>query len=144
MTRSALHVERVDAVTQELVESFGRLLPMLSSSAQRLSLTDLDEVARSQCLRVARDMDAGGSLTLVMFRIPTGLRAWIEDVVVDESTRGKGVGEQPAHEALDLAAAGGAKTIDLTSNKSRLAAHRLYEMVGCSIRETNVYRYQPH
>ena len=80
-------------------------------------------------------------MTLAMFRIPTGLRAWIEDVVVDESARGKGVGQQLNERALQIARAAGAKTVDLTSRPSREAANRLYKRIGFVARETNVYRY---
>jgi ribosomal protein S18 acetylase RimI-like enzyme len=80
-------------------------------------------------------------LTLAMFRIPTGLRAWVEDVAVDVAARGKGVGERLSREALRLAAARGARTVELTSRPSREAANRLYQRIGFERRETNVYRY---
>ena len=83
-----------------------------------------------------------GLLTLVVFRIPTGVRAWIEDVVVDESARGHGVGEALNRAALDDARRNGAKTVDLTSRPSRAAANRLYQRLGFVARETNVYRYE--
>ena len=95
-------------------------------------------------LLVARD-EAGrvlGSLTLVLFRIPTGLRAWIEDVVVDGEARGQGVGEALNRYAIDVAAERGARSVDLTSRPSREAANRLYRRLGFEPRETNVYRYQ--
>jgi ribosomal protein S18 acetylase RimI-like enzyme len=82
-----------------------------------------------------------GSLTLAVFRIPTGIRAWIEDVVVDESARGHGVGEALNRAALAEAKRRGAKTVDLTSRPSREAANRLYLRIGFVARETNVYRY---
>jgi len=82
-----------------------------------------------------------GTLTLVVFRIPTGLRAWIEDVVVDESARGRGVGEALTMAAIGLAAGAGARTVDLTSRPTREAANRLYRRLGFELRETNVYRY---
>lgn len=144
---SAIEVQRVGSVTQEIIDSFSRLLPMLSSSAKELPQEILEEIVRSQCLLVARDRAHGGrivgSLTLVMFRIPTGLRAWIEDVVVDDTCRGKGIGEKLTREAVSIASQAGAKTVDLTSRQSRTAAHRLYEKVGFVIRETSVYRYKP-
>jgi ribosomal protein S18 acetylase RimI-like enzyme len=93
---------------------------------------------------VARD-DADrivGSLTLVLFRIPTGMRAWIEDVVVDGEARGQGVGEALNRYAIDVAAEHGARSVDLTSRPSREAANRLYQRLGFVARETNVYRYQ--
>jgi ribosomal protein S18 acetylase RimI-like enzyme len=82
-----------------------------------------------------------GSLTLAMFRIPTGVRAWIEDVVVDESARGRGVGEALTQEALGRARAAGARTVELTSRPSREAANRLYLRLGFEVRDTNVYRF---
>ena len=82
-----------------------------------------------------------GSLTLVMYRIPTGLKAWIEDVVVDEAARGHGVGEALNMAALDEARRRGAKAVSLTSRPSREAANRLYQRIGFSPRDTHVYRY---
>jgi ribosomal protein S18 acetylase RimI-like enzyme len=79
-------------------------------------------------------------LTLAVFRIPTGVRAWIEDVVVDENQRGRGVGEALTQAALELASARGARTVDLTSRPSRDIANRLYKRMGFELRETNVYR----
>jgi ribosomal protein S18 acetylase RimI-like enzyme len=95
---------------------------------------------------VAEDPDVDGepailgSMTLVVFRIPTGLRAWIEDVVVDGSARGRGVGEALNRAAIDRARAAGATTVDLTSRPSREAANRLYRRLGFEQRTTNVYR----
>jgi ribosomal protein S18 acetylase RimI-like enzyme len=83
-----------------------------------------------------------GSLTLVIFHIPTGVRAWIEDVVVDADARGKGVGEELNKFALAEAKRQGATTVDLTSRPSREAANRLYQRLGFEHRETNVYRYK--
>jgi ribosomal protein S18 acetylase RimI-like enzyme len=80
-------------------------------------------------------------MTLVVFPIPTRVRAWIEDVVVDGDARGRGVGEALNRRALDLARSLGAKTVDLTSRPSREAANRLYQRIGFEPRETNVYRY---
>jgi len=136
-------------VTPELVEAFQRLTPQLSSSNPPPTSGELAEIAASEAtvLLVARDparegADAiVGSLTLALFRIPTGLRAWIEDVVVDDSVRGQGVGEALNRCALDMARLRGARTVDLTSRPSREAANRLYRRLGFEPRETNVYRY---
>ncbi len=140
---------RVREVTDEaeapaLVEPFARLIPQLSRSAPPPDAAVLAEIIGGEAthLLVAEDGDTViGSLTLVVFRIPTGLRAWIEDVVVDESARGQGVGEALNREALDRAAAAGARTVDLTSRPSREAANRLYQRLGFVARDTNVYRY---
>lgn len=82
-----------------------------------------------------------GSLTLAFYRIPTGLKAWIEDVVVDAQARGRGVGELLNRAALDEARLRGAKDVSLTSRPSREAANRLYLRLGFAARTTNVYRY---
>jgi ribosomal protein S18 acetylase RimI-like enzyme len=148
VTQSAdVEIVIADAATPEMVEAFNRLIPQLSSSASPLTLTTLTDIvtAPHNTVFLARDPAAGGRivgmLTLVLFRIPTALRAWIEDVVVDTSARGRGVGEALTQAAVSLAGDRGAKTVDLTSNRSREAAHRLYEKVGFHVRETSVYRY---
>jgi ribosomal protein S18 acetylase RimI-like enzyme len=137
-------IEIAQEATPELVEAMARLLPQLSSSAPAPTTAELDEIATSPAtvLLVARlHGRIVGSLTLALFRIPTGMRAWIEDVVVDESARGHGVGDALNRAALEIAAARGARTIDLTSRPSREAANRLYRRLGFQARETNVYRF---
>src|SRR5205823_13331641 len=130
----------------ELVDAFARLVPQLSRSNPPPTSAALEALVHSEASRllVARDDDGAivGSLTLVLFRIPTAVRAWIEDVVVDESARGQGVGEALNREALRLAGEGDAKTVDLTSRPSREAANRLYQRLGFKQRDTNVYRYE--
>ena len=137
------------AATPEVVEAFARLLPQLSSSAIPLTRDTLAEILASpqNTVLLARDPGAGGriigTLTLVIFRIPTAIRAWIEDVVVDDVARGRGVGEALTLAAVKLAKERGAKTVDLTSRQSRKAAHRLYEKSGFHVRDTSVYRFGP-
>ncbi|HYS17201.1 MAG TPA: GNAT family N-acetyltransferase [Candidatus Binatia bacterium] len=144
-----VEVTVANAATPEVVEAFGRLLPQLSSSAPPLTLQALAEIiaAPHNTVLLARDPSAGdriiGTLTLVIFRIPTAVRAWIEDVVVDTTARGRGVGEALTVAAVNLARQRGAKTVDLTSRRSREAAHRLYEKAGFHVRDTSVYRYGP-
>lgn len=139
-------IEATD-VTPELVAAFERLIPQLSSSNPAPTETELAAICESEAsvLLLAVDRDAAdhilGSLTLAWFRIPTGVRAWIEDVVVDESARGRGVGDLLNRAALDRARELGAKTVDLTSRPSREAANRLYQRIGFVARDTNVYRY---
>jgi len=137
-------VEAIDAATPELVASLNALLPQLSTSADALTLADVEAIVSSATatLFVAKDDDAiVGTLTLVIFSIPSGLRAWIEDVVVDEGARGEGVGEALTTSALVLARSRGVRTVDLTSRSSREAANALYVKLGFEIRETNVYRF---
>ena len=133
-------------LTDDLREAFDRLVPQLSSSNPPPSDDELRHIIESPAsiLLVAREDGSGrilGSLTLVVFPIPTGIRAWIEDVVVDEAARGQGVGEALNRHALDRASAEGAKTVDLTSRPTREAANRLYLRLGFIPRETNIYRF---
>ncbi len=144
MRRVTIGVEVLEEVTDEVVEAFGRLLPQLSSSARPLDAAALAAVVASPAVTVllARSDDRiAGSLALVMFPIPTGLRAWIEDVVVDDSARGQGIGAVLTQEALRLARVAGARSVDLTTRPSRQAAGRLYERAGFAQRETRLYRY---
>ena len=137
-------VEVLDQATDEAVEAFARLLPQLSRSAVPPDATALAAIVASPAITVliARsDGDIVGSLTLAMFPIPTGLRAWIEDVVVDEAARGQGVGALLTDEAVRRARDAGARSLDLTTRPSREAAGRLYERAGFAQRETRLYRY---
>ena len=143
----AIEIEAAATVDREIMDAVERLVLQLSRSATVPSAQHVQEIAASPCttLLLARDRTQGrrivGSLTLAVFRIPTGVRAWIEDVVVDSTARGKGVGEALSREALRIAASRGARTVDLTSRPSREAANRLYRRLGFQLRETNVYRH---
>jgi len=137
-------IEIVTSVSDELVDALNGLIPQLSSSAEPLTIDSVSRVVASagNFLFVARhEGRIVGTLTLVCFEIPTGTRAWIEDVVVDESARGLGMGDALVAAAMERARELGARNIDLTSRASRVAAHRLYERAGFEVRETNVYRY---
>lgn len=141
---AAVTVAEATDVTEELLAAMARLLPQLSSSATPLDETALAEIVASPTtlLLVARQRAVVvGSLTLVLFRLPTGIRAWIEDVVVDEVARGAGVGAALNRAALERARTAGARTVDLTSRPSRQAANRLYQKLGFVPRQTNVYRF---
>ena len=141
-----MQVEVLTKVTDEVVEAFGRLLPQLSRSAAAARPGGAGRGSSSLGGQhpAGRPADGviTGTLTLVMFPIPTGLRAWIEDVVVDEAARGQGIGEALTHEALRIAREAGARTVDLTSRPSRVAAGRLYERVGFEIRDSRLYRFR--
>lgn len=132
-----------DAAVAELTSALERLLPQLSSSAPpsadyvRLMVDDPTSI-----VFVARlDGQIVGALTLVFCRIPTGIKTWIEDVVVDDAARGHGVGDALNRAALDAARDRGVKGVSLTSRPSREAANRLYQRIGFTARQTNVYRY---
>lgn len=141
-----LCVSRVTEVDDELVDAIARLLPQLSTSAPAPGLVELGAIVSSPAtvFFVLRDGEAGsivGTLTLAIFRIPTGVRSWIEDVIVDEAVRGQGGGELLTRAALDAAGAAGARTVELTSRPTRQAANRLYQRLGFVTRQTNLYRY---
>lgn len=142
-----MKIVQVTAVTPEIVDAISRLIPQLSTSARIPTAKQLENLVTSDAaqLLIARDPDREdrivGTLTLVLYRIPTGVRAWIEDVVVDESARRRGVGELLCRAAIDRARSARARNVDLTSRSARKAANRLYRRLGFSLRETNLYRY---
>jgi ribosomal protein S18 acetylase RimI-like enzyme len=137
-----MRIHVVESLSESLVEGVAQLLPQLSSTSPP-SATELAEIVDSPAtsLLVARDGEAIlGTLTLAVFRIPTGVRAWVEDVVVDESARGRGIGEALTLRAVELAREAGARSVELTSRPTREAANRLYRRLGFEERETNVFR----
>jgi ribosomal protein S18 acetylase RimI-like enzyme len=137
-------VEVLNEVTDEVVDAFGRLLPQLSRSAKPLDAAAITRVVSSPAVSLLLARSDGrivGSLTLAMFPTPTGLRAWIEDVVVDEAARGQGIGMALTQEAVRMATAAGARTLDLTTRPAREAASRLYERAGFRQRDSRLYRY---
>ncbi|CAM2996936.1 GNAT family N-acetyltransferase [Actinomyces slackii] len=142
-------VELVTASSPEIVEAMERLIPQLSRSAPALTAEQCEELIAQQgvYLFVYRPDTAEGPapilgmLTLATFMIPTGLRSWVEDVVVDSQARGQGAGRALVEAAVEHAASVGARTVDLTSRPSREAANRLYQRSGFELRETNVYRH---
>ena len=139
-----LAIEIATTVSDELVAAFDRLIPQLSSSSPPPGRQGLQTIVddRDSVLYVARiDGQVVGSLTLAMYRIPTGLKAWIEDVVVDKAARGRGIGEALSVAALEEARRRGAKDLNLTSRPSRDVANRLYQRLGFQLRDTNFYRY---
>ena len=138
-------ITEANRMEEEIALAFERLMPQLSPTnpppgAEALAAL-IDSPSR---LLLARD-HAGeimGTATLSVFRIPSGLRCRIEDVVVDESVRGQGVGAELTTQAIVLAKEMGAPGVDLTSNPQRKAANRLYRKLGFQPRETNLYRYE--
>ncbi len=143
-------VELITAATPEIHEAMGRLIPQLSRSAAPMSEADVQRFLSQDSVHLFAfrpdEADAQGNrpilgmLSLVTFEIPTGVRAWIEDVVVDEAARGHGAGQSLVVAAIEHAKKVGARTVDLTSRPSREAANRLYQRAGFQLRETNVYR----
>jgi len=144
-----IEVSPARRVDDELIAAFTRLIPQLSRSAAVPAPDVIREIVEAQAntVLIARDRREDGRivglLTLVVFRIPTGVRAWIEDVVVDEAVRGRGVGEALSQEAIRRAVGLGARTVELTSRPSREAANRLYQRLGFVRRDSHLYRYTP-
>ncbi len=131
-------------VTPELVDAFARLIPQLSSSSAPPTAEELGAIVGSPdsvLFLALLDGTVVGSLTLAFYRIPTGLKAWIEDVVVDDAARGMGAGEALNLAAIDEARRRGAKNVSLTSRSSREAANRLYQRLGFVPYDTNLYRF---
>jgi ribosomal protein S18 acetylase RimI-like enzyme len=139
-------IEEAVAVSDELTAAVAALVAQLSRSAAPPDAARIAEIVASPASRLllarAPDGVLVGMLTLVLFPIPTGIRAWIEDVAVDRQARGRGIAAALTTEALRLAAANGARTVELTSRPDREAANRLYAKLGFRRRETNVYRYE--
>ena len=138
-------VEIATTLTPAIVDAVARLVPQLSRSAPPVTTPELGEIVASPAtdLFIALD-DAGaivGMATLVTFRIPTGVRSWIEDVVVDEAGRGQGIGDALTKAMVDRAAELGSRTVDLTSRPARDVANRMYQKAGFVPRDTNVYRF---
>lgn len=139
-----IRVVEASAVDDDLVAALGRLVPQVSGSAPPPTAADLEEMVEAPGTRLLLAVDdAGtvvGTLTLVVFRIPTGVRAWIEDVVTDAAARRRGVAESLTRRACAVAAEAGARTVDLTSRPGREAANALYAKLGFELRDTNVWR----
>jgi len=143
-----MEIIHVFQVTPDIVDAFERLVPQLTDNHPPPTESDLSSLISSNATRllVARETDASGSivgaLSLVIYHVPTGVRARIEDVVVEQTMRGKGIGELLMKRALEMAKAAGADGVALTSNPRREAANRLYRRLGFKRWETNLYFYE--
>jgi ribosomal protein S18 acetylase RimI-like enzyme len=143
---AAFEIEKIATINRSLADGIGALVRQLSSSAKIPTMEELETIVNSPATILLAARQSGrlvGMLTLVIFPIPTGRRAIIEDVVVDERCRGQGIAQALTREALVRAEAAGVRTVDLTSRPSREAANRLYQKLGFEKRDSNVYRYTP-
>ena len=140
-----MRVERVTEATQELVETIDRLLPQLTEARTPPTVAQLEDVVSNQTLLVARDDDGRilGTMTFVLYRVASGIKGRIEDVIVDESARGQGVGETLVREGMRLANEAGVLMLELTSMPYRQSANRLYKRLGFVRKPTNVYVWWP-
>jgi len=129
-------------ISDEIHSAFVKFIPQLSSSSPVPGKSDLEEIVKSNNTKlfIAEDESILGTLTLVFNKTPTGKKVWIEDVIVDSEARGRGVGKELTRFAIEYAYKRGIKKIDLTSSPDRIAANKLYQKLGFSKRETNVYR----
>ena len=139
-----IRITEAIAPTDALIEACARLLPQLSD---RLTIPGRGAVARIVAAPAVRLLTASasdgrivGMLSAAFYEVPSGRKAWIEDVVVDAAARGRGVGEALVREALRIARAEGASRVMLTSHAGRRAAHRLYERMGFERYETDCFR----
>ena len=143
-----MHIETVSEVTGELLDALERLIPQLSAHKTAPTRDELTELVNSESstLLIARVPDEKsaivGMLTLAVYRVPTGIRSIIEDVVVDESMRRRGIAEALMRRAIELAREAGASGVSLTSNSQRAAANQLYQSMDFKRRETNAYSYE--
>jgi ribosomal protein S18 acetylase RimI-like enzyme len=140
----SISVVIVREASDDLLSGLNRLLPQLSTTASPMDAAGLAALVDSPASTLFVASDDGeivGTLTLVIVPIPTGVRAWIEDVVVDEAARGGGIGEALTVAALDEARRRNVRSLELTSRPSREAANAMYVKLGFVPRETNVYRF---
>lgn len=143
-----MYIEKVAEPTEELQLALQRLIPQLGVHKVPPDLDELAALLSSEgsTLLVARDPDKNGEiigiLSLTLYRVPTGVRSIVEDVVVDERMRKRGVGEALIRRAMDLAREAGANGVSLTSNPQREAANQLYQSMGFELRKTNAYFYK--
>ncbi len=139
-----MKIERITQVNESTVEVFKRLMPQLTGKDEHPSLEELQRVIQSDerfLFFATENGEVIGTLTLVFYPLPSGLKAWIEDVIVDEQARGKGVATALLKHALQVARDRGALKADLTSMPWRIAANNLYQKIGFEKRESNMYRY---
>jgi ribosomal protein S18 acetylase RimI-like enzyme len=140
-----MKIKEVTRFSTRVFNAVLRLLPQLDPDAIAPQEVHFKEILKSKKTHLfiaeLNKKQIAGLLTIGTYDIPTGTKVWIEDVVVDESQRGKGIGRELTLFAIDFAKSKGYKAIELTSRPSRIAANQLYRKLGFVIRETNVYRY---
>jgi ribosomal protein S18 acetylase RimI-like enzyme len=140
-----MNITRVTEATDELVETIERLLPQLTEARTPPTLAQLQEVVTNQTMLAARDDDGRiiGTMTFILYRVASGVKGRIEDVIVDESVRGQGIGEALVREGMQLANEAGVLMLELTSMPYRQSANRLYKRLGFVRKPTNVYVWWP-
>lgn len=136
-------IKQLTHIDKEVVETFKRLIPQLVGRDGYPSFDTLNSIVNSENVKLlvaVEDDKIIGSLAIALYLIPTGKKAIIEDVIVDESARGKGVASKLMDKAIEIARENGARKIELTSNPTRIAANKMYVKYGFKVRDTNFYR----
>jgi len=142
-----MDILRVTEITDEIQNALEQLVPQLGAHKIPPTREELNELITSECsvllvARQSREDPVVGALCLTIYRVPTGLRSIIEDVIVDKNSRRQGIGEALVRYALDLAREAGADGVSLTSNPQREGANQLYRSMGFELRKTNPYYYR--
>jgi ribosomal protein S18 acetylase RimI-like enzyme len=141
-----MRIEQVTEATEELLEAIHRLLPQLTEARTPPTIEQLAETVAGQTMLVARDDETGaivGTLTLILYRVSSGLKGRIEDVIVDQAARGQGVGDALVREGMTRANEVKVLMLELTSMPYRESANRLYKRLGFVRKPTNVYVWWP-
>ena len=140
-----MKIKKINRLSERAFEAVSRLLPQLSSDAELLTRQYFKNILASESIHFfICELDKKqivGMLTIASYKTPSGIKVWIEDVVVDESQRGKGIGKELMLFAIGYSKSLGAKDIRLTSRPSRIAANELYLKLGFKKHETNFYKY---
>ena len=140
-----MKIKEVKRFSKKVFSAVKHLLPQLDPESEMITEAGFRSILKSEnshfFIAETDDDEIAGMLTASVYIIPTGIKYWIEDVVVDNSHRGKGIGKELMIYAIEFARSTGAKSVDLTSRPSRIAANKLYQELGFALRETNVYRY---
>lgn len=142
-----MHILTVTEITDEILEAVTRLVPQLGAHKTPPTRDELTALVKSagSTLLIARHPDEtgpmAGMLSLTVYRVPTGVRSIVEDVIVDQSMRRRGIAEALMLHAIELARKAGANGVSLTSNPRREAANKLYQAMGFQKRDTNAYFY---
>lgn len=139
-----VEIKQIKEVTPDIVSAFSRLMPQLAPHLKAPQMEDLNNIVgdKNKYIFIASNPQIVGTITLVIVKIPSGTRAWIEDVIVDQEARGQSIGEKMLLHVIDFAKKLDIASINLTSSPSRIAANRLYQKLGFNLRETNVYRIE--
>lgn len=138
-----MEIKRITYADDRVVKALKRMLPQLTGREENPTMGELEEILANEMTHMFVAVDGDeivGSLTLALYRIPTSLKGIIEDVVVDESARGRGVASKLMQRAIDNARENGVSKIELTSRPTRIAANKMYRKFGFEVRDTNFYR----